>query len=337
VLVPPSRRLGGRESFVDKHKIFLLRQTSPPEHTLLQLARCHQEDTGIRFAVINEATVGDWDARGARCLCRRDGSWSLLLNSETTGLVLGSDEPILRRILDYLLLAKEVKHFPNASDSHQCKFVYHFQTAILRSCRFLHALGLQVLASNHFILVSCSDGKWFSDVLVPNIGLWARASSKLKYIRAHLFFGPDVHKSKTIANKVSSALICLDALLDLVWALRRAQLAGRKHKYVLQFKPLIADRELPVRTQRHILQQLEPLHGSNQQFAVRGSVNSLLARAVESVITSPLLWFRGRNHHIYDFTKRKFELGNAASKAEAWKAAIRHYERSCLEHVAAGP
>jgi hypothetical protein len=77
------------------------------------------------------------------------------------------NEDVQRRILEFLLLAREVEVSGPNSEAALTK--YEFSLAVLQTCKDLHALGIELFQSNHFDLVSTTLPSLATRVIRRNI------------------------------------------------------------------------------------------------------------------------------------------------------------------------
>ena len=119
-------------------------------------------------------------------------------------------EVILRRILEFLLSAKEVRQPASADAGYVVK--YHFQPAIMRVSKFIHFLAQAVFRLNHFVLISTN---WVGlTKIIDGYGLWTWRNKLAKFKQYHARMNIQARGAKARDKLVKYLffLVCLEQI-----------------------------------------------------------------------------------------------------------------------------
>lgn len=242
-------------------------------------------------------------------------------------------EDVLRRILDFLLTARDIKKISLSSSKELHWYrttIFDFHTAILRVNKSIHKLALENFISNHFILVS-SKTIFLLKLLEHNqIQTWSTKTFKqFKHYRMHVMLNVG-KENKYVANyrgPPTSFLICMEQLKTFVLILRRwtANFRGC-YEFLFDLKAAQSGDSMSFKHQSELLDPFMKLQGGAQTCKIVGKVDAKLAQYVMNAMMPRFFWFRARLREMYDILAAMKAVADQAFDDGEMEVAFRLYE-----------
>lgn len=220
--------------------------------------------------------------------------------------LLSLPDVVLRRILEFLLLAHEIEV---TGPSNIAAFSYVFyDLAILKTCRSLYHEGQSVLRSNHFILVSTRAPDLLSRCSYHNIATWSKNLKFFKHVQLRLHIGIP-HNVLKENKQHHFFLICLKDIDKFVELLSLyTYLNNPQFRFKFDMKTMPSGAMLPTKILRALLLPFATVRGDRQTCEIKGCVNKELVDQVQNRMMPDVLWQRARIRGLYQILKNKKRL-----------------------------
>lgn len=250
-----------------------------------------------------------------------DHKASVAQNDEEKLSLMSLPVEIKRHIMKFLLQGEQVyaSTFPDT-----CYKSYRFQTAILRTCKSLHEIGMDIFSQNNFILVSTNDMEMYDEMLEHDVCVWKRKilSFKRYHLRLHIIASGIGSK-----NIKRSFLLCSSDLSKFVAVCRMETfVSDPKFDLKLEMKGLQGtSTPLSLKQQHQILAPFSKLHARGQHCVVEGLVEADLAINLRNSITSPIYWARAELRSHFELIRYKQQLADRAYAKRDFTQACKLY------------
>jgi hypothetical protein len=193
-----------------------------------------------------------------------------------------------------------------------------FSVAVLRTCRDLYSIGLDVFKANHFILASSPSSRLPNGLSAHNVCLWSKKLSRFKNYHLRLHFSS---KRSPIDDKPGYFITAQTQLENLILHLVSIAYGGslerpelqRRYKYKLELKS--ADgygyRPLSFKIQSMLLMPFAKLCYPYQHCAVSGLVDPDLAQTMISKLMPTTHSLRFMCRELFNLMKYYQSQGDA--------------------------
>lgn len=242
---------------------------------------------------------------------------------------------MMQRILEYLLLAKEVAiDQPPAYKSYP---KYRLEVQILRTCKLLHTEGSKVLRRNHFVVFSVYYKALSDHISWQPMCVWDQnlAGFKAYSLRVHIGLGKgsDAPKSK----KSHFFMICL---LDLERCIRCVKMLAHMASPRFSYKFVVGE-GLSHKVQNTLLSPFEYLAFQEQKCEVQGDVDPAIASRIVKAITPDFTWIRAKHYDFMRLCDLKLEdaesvynAGNITASQAMFGILMDNYSSSTAQEIA---
>lgn len=236
-------------------------------------------------------------------------------SSNTSQITFGNlPEDIYSRILQYLLLATNVRQDP-ATDTHYTA-KYHFDTAIMRVNRQMYRIGRSIFESNHFALLSTNISN-LADAF-GNHGCWIWQKKLAPFKHYHLRLHIKSRKFGSAQDKPVFFMGCLTQLDEVVRVLNIFELANSP-QFIFKFE---IKTTLVLSLQRSLLEPFMAIQGPYQKCLISGEIDEQLAKKVSSTMMPKVIWIRARSWTMYNIAMTLKTSGDGALAAGLYDVAI---------------
>lgn len=240
-------------------------------------------------------------------------------------------DPVLSRILDFLLLAEHCEITRQSTKTKLCR-AYDFQLNILRTCRRLYDGGCAVFKLNNFIVASTTAPPYHivTEAQDHNVIIWTKKLNAFKNYKArlHLLSG------KLKGDSTHFFMMCSADLEDFVCILRYLTFTDMRPTFNIHLKlGAPGSNSLALKDQEAILSPFEKLVGEGQRCKITGIVDNALAKRVVANATPTIFWSRAQCRDFLNIVEHDMRIADVAASNRHFDVThhIYHKIQRCME------
>jgi hypothetical protein len=227
------------------------------------------------------------------------------------------NDDIHRRILEVLLDSREVRvKGPNRARHNT---VYNFSVSILRTCRSMYGLGVEVLRSNKFMLISTTSPLLPTMLAGHDVCIWTKKLQKFKSycLRVHIVSRPTATKENHFF------LLCATEVGKLVTALRMLSYEGvadpalSANKLKLKFQLIKFDDQagyLTIKMQHNLISPFARMYGALSQCTFSGPCDLAFVKTLETQVLATTQWSRAQAREMFQLMVQAKNAGDKLLK-----------------------